>query len=209
MELSFAELLERVIQKESSGNPNAVNPVTGASGLMQIMPDTARQPGYGVAPMDWDRRFDAAENRRFGEQYLMAMLNQYDGDQARALAAYNWGPGNANRWDGDMASLPAETRDYINVILTGGAPVGARGSAPARPQIPTGPDAPPPNPAMLPAMQPAPVMAAMRPVARPQMGAAPGASMRPVARPQNVAQQVDLASLLNEITSATQQVATR
>lgn len=115
-------LIQRVIQQESGGNPNAVNPNTGASGLMQIMPATAASPGFGVAPMPWDQRFDPAANQRFGTDYMHAMLNRYGGDQARALAAYNWGPGNADKWDGDMASLPAETRNYITNILGGASP---------------------------------------------------------------------------------------
>lgn len=112
-------LYERVERQESGGNPRAVNPRTGASGVMQIMPDTARDPGFGVRPLDWDRRFDADENRRFGREYLDAMLDRYKGDEARALAAYNWGVGNADKWDGRLESLPQETRNYITNILGG------------------------------------------------------------------------------------------
>lgn len=119
--MGIEHLVERVIQKESSGNPFAVNSRTGASGLMQVMPATARQPGFGVRPLNWDDRFNADENRRFGTEYLQAMLKNFDGDQVRALVAYNWGVGNAQRWDGNMNSLPAETRDYVNTILGPGA----------------------------------------------------------------------------------------
>jgi soluble lytic murein transglycosylase-like protein len=110
-------LAGRVIQQESAGNANAVNARTGASGLMQVMQATARDPGFGVKPLAWEDRFDPAENVRFGTEYLQAMLDKFDGDQVRALAAYNWGPGNAERWSGDMKDLPAETRDYIESIL--------------------------------------------------------------------------------------------
>jgi hypothetical protein len=120
----FQQLVERVIWQESRNNPNAFNEGSGASGLMQVMPDTAVDPGFGVTPLDWDDRFDRSANRRFGEEYLAAMLNRYDGDVARALAAYNWGPGNADDWSGDTSSLPAETRGYIANITGGGAPSG-------------------------------------------------------------------------------------
>lgn len=112
----FDALVEGVIHQESRGNPNAYNAVSGASGLMQVMPDTARSPGFGVRPLDWSRRFDAKESKRFGTQYLGAMLARYDGNVDKALAAYNWGPGNADKWNGDVSRLPAETRDYITKI---------------------------------------------------------------------------------------------
>ena len=120
MGLSFDELVNKVINQESGNNPYAVNSRTGAAGLMQVMQATALDPGYGVAPLNWDMRFDRAANRRFGEDYLSAMINHYGGDQERALVAYNWGPGNANKWDGDRASLPEETRNYLAKILDSG-----------------------------------------------------------------------------------------
>lgn len=115
--IPFDELVRRTILVESGGNPRAVNPRTGAAGLMQIMPDTARQPGFGVAPLDWGQVFDPEANRRFGTEYLRAMLRRYGGDQTRALVAYNWGPGNADRWNGDLRRLPRETRQYVARIL--------------------------------------------------------------------------------------------
>lgn len=136
--IPFPDLVSRVIRQESGGNPNAVNAGTGASGLMQVMPATAADPGFGVAPMAWDQRFDPAANRRFGEDYLKAMLNRYDGNVPKALAAYNWGPGNADKWSGDMASLPEETRNYITSIT------GSQGAQPQQPglmQAVTEPDA--------------------------------------------------------------------
>lgn len=101
---------------ESAGNPNAVSPA-GARGLMQIMPDTAANPGFGMQPMvNID---DPAENEKFGRGYMDKMLGRYGGDQRKALVAYNWGAGNADKWDGNMQSLPAETRGYINKIMGG------------------------------------------------------------------------------------------
>ncbi len=109
------ELIEAVIWQESRGNPRAISPV-GALGLMQIMPATARDPGFGLSPVSPKDLFNPEVNRRFGEQYLGAMLKRYEGDTRKALAAYNWGPGNADKWDGDLSNLPDETRKYITNI---------------------------------------------------------------------------------------------
>lgn len=116
---SALDLADRVIQQESAGNANAVNARTGASGLMQVMQATARDPGFGVKPLAWEDRFDPKENVRFGTEYLQAMLDRFDGDQTRALVAYNWGVGNADKWSGDLNDLPAETRNYVKKILGG------------------------------------------------------------------------------------------
>ena len=103
------------LMQESGGDPNAVSPV-GAQGLMQVMPATARDPGFGVAPLQ--NAFDPKENEAFGRKYMDAMLARYNGDPRKALAAYNWGAGNTDKWNGDINSLPAETRDYIQKITS-------------------------------------------------------------------------------------------
>ena len=87
------ELFLRIVQKESAWNPKAVSPV-GARGFTQVMPDTGRDPGFGVTPL---RENDDDDNLRFGAEYFSAMMNRYDGDTNRALAAYNWGAGNADK----------------------------------------------------------------------------------------------------------------
>jgi len=136
------KLIESMIYQESGGNPNAVSNA-GAAGLMQIMPDTARQPGFGVRPLDWSMRFDPAENRRFGTEYMASMAKRYDGDVVRALVAYNWGVGNADAWSGDMGALPKETQQYVQRVMAGamagqgggagsGAGTGGSGGAGAR-----------------------------------------------------------------------------
>ena len=109
-------LFSNIINQESSWNPQAVSPV-GAQGLGQVMPDTARQPGFGVTPLS--DPFDPNDNLRFSGEYFSKMMNRYDGDTNRALAAYNWGAGNADKWDGNLASLPEETRNYITKINGG------------------------------------------------------------------------------------------
>jgi soluble lytic murein transglycosylase-like protein len=78
-----AALLHAVISVESGYNARAVSK-RGASGLMQLMPETARR--YGVADI-----FDPAENVRAGAQYLNDLLKLFDNDIRLALAAYNAG----------------------------------------------------------------------------------------------------------------------
>ena len=111
-------LIGAMIRAESSGNPNALNPNTGASGLMQLMPATAKQPGYGVQPFQGDDLFNPEENVRFGVDYMTAMIREF-GDPNLALMAYNWGPGNVKKWldrGADPAAIPPETRDYVTKI---------------------------------------------------------------------------------------------
>ncbi len=112
---------------ESGGDPNAVSPA-GAGGLMQIMPDTARQPGYGVQPLQgWDgvdpRTAPVAEQQRFGNDYLQAMSNHFQGNQQNALMAYNGGPGRVDKLvNGQISAnqLPAETQAYPGKVMAVG-----------------------------------------------------------------------------------------
>lgn len=115
-ELDFNELSARVERQESGGNPNAVSS-KGAIGPMQTLPTTLEDPGYGVTPA---ANKSTHELRRVGKDYLKAMLEKYNGDQALALAAYNHGPGNVDAWlkaGGKPEDLPKETRGYVENIL--------------------------------------------------------------------------------------------
>lgn len=107
------QLYTRLIQQESGFNPQAVSS-KGAMGLTQVMPATGGDPGYGVKSLDPNNPEDQV---RFGAEYLSKLRDHYGGDMTKALAAYNWGPGNVNGWNGDMNALPKETRDYVNSIM--------------------------------------------------------------------------------------------
>jgi soluble lytic murein transglycosylase-like protein len=111
----MSDLYDDVQRVETGGDPNAVSP-KGARGLMQLMPGTQGNPGFGVAPA---RDNTSAENVRVGRQYLDAMYNRY-GDRATALMAYNWGPGHVDKWIAagrPSNAVPTETRQYLSKVM--------------------------------------------------------------------------------------------
>jgi hypothetical protein len=115
--LATPDLINAVQQVESGGRVNAVSRA-GARGVMQVMPATAGDPGYGVKPAQDD---SVEENIRLGTDYLNAMLAKYNGDVDMALSAYNQGPGATDRWiaeGADPAKIPGgkETRDYAGRV---------------------------------------------------------------------------------------------
>lgn len=120
-----------VSRRESAFNPRARSGV-GASGLMQLMPATARNVARDVGQ---DRPtqamlFDQNVNIGLGTRYLAELLEQFNGNRLLALAAYNAGPHRVDNWleAEDDKAVPAdvwvesipfrETRDYVQAVLT-------------------------------------------------------------------------------------------
>jgi soluble lytic murein transglycosylase-like protein len=99
-------LIRAVIETESNWNSSAVSS-KGAQGLMQLVPGTAQQFGVNDA-------FDPKQNIEAGVRYLRMLLERYDGDLDKALAAYNAGPGAVDRAGG----VPhyRETREYVQKV---------------------------------------------------------------------------------------------
>ncbi len=102
-----SDLVLALANAESGYRADAVSPV-GAVGVMQLMPETAS--GLGVADS-----FDPKQNIDGGVRYLKQMLEMFGGDQSKALAAYNAGPGAVQKYGG----IPpySETQAYVKNIL--------------------------------------------------------------------------------------------
>ncbi|MBN1500877.1 MAG: lytic transglycosylase domain-containing protein [Spirochaetes bacterium] len=100
-------LVRAVIKNESGYNQYAVSE-KGAVGLMQVMPDTAR--AFGV-----DNVYDARSNITAGTRFLSYLLNKYDGDYVKSIAAYNAGETAVDKYDG----IPPykETEDYVRNVI--------------------------------------------------------------------------------------------
>jgi len=100
------KLVSAVAEVESGGNQSAVSPA-GAVGVMQLMPETAA--GLGGNP------YDMKSNVEGGTKYLREMLDTFDGDVKKAVAAYNAGPNAVKAYNG----VPpyAETQNYVTNVL--------------------------------------------------------------------------------------------
>ncbi|RKH36950.1 transglycosylase SLT domain-containing protein [Corallococcus sicarius] len=123
------DLLQGLIREESRFNPRARSS-TGALGLAQLMPATARQvaDSLKMAAVDEATLLQPAQNIRLGAAYLGQLLKHFDGNPAYAVAAYNAGPGAVERW---RKALPQaeldewvehiafeETREYVKRVLS-------------------------------------------------------------------------------------------
>jgi soluble lytic murein transglycosylase-like protein len=106
------DAFQRQIQQESGFNPNATSPA-GAVGIAQFMPGTAA--AMGVNP------YDPSSALNGGARLMAGLSAQFGGDYAKALAAYNAGPGavqsavaqGGGNW---LSYVPAETQNYVHVI---------------------------------------------------------------------------------------------
>jgi soluble lytic murein transglycosylase len=115
-----AALIAAVIYSESKFSDQESS--AGARGLMQITPAAARfiEKQSGGTTFELDDLSDPEINIRYGTYLLRELLDRYDGDEAAALAAYNAGPGNADKWGGSGLSVEEipfpETRAYVDEV---------------------------------------------------------------------------------------------
>lgn len=131
-----------IIQAESNGNAAAISP-KGARGLMQLMPDTAKEMAAELGvPYDEARlTADPNYNTTLGTAYLNKLLGRYGGNSTLAVAAYNAGPGSVDKWlkeNGDprtgevteaqwIERIPfGETKAYTGKIINQLQPTGAK-----------------------------------------------------------------------------------
>lgn len=105
-----AGLLRSVALTESGGNQFAISGA-GAQGLFQFMPGTARDMGLRGNDV-----FDPIKSAEAAARYLSMLLQKNGGDLGKALASYNWGIGNVQKYG--MALMPQETRQYIPKVLS-------------------------------------------------------------------------------------------
>jgi soluble lytic murein transglycosylase len=122
-------LIYAVIRAESSFSPTALSPA-GAVGLMQLMPATAASvANRGKGGFNADTLTSPKTNIRYGVKHLRDLFALYKGDRILAVAAYNAGAGNVNRWrktfghlrrDEFVENIPfAETREYVKKVISG------------------------------------------------------------------------------------------
>jgi hypothetical protein len=136
----YPEFDEPQLQQESGGNPSAVS-AKGAQGAMQMMPETAREReamwglpnGYTAGSGALNVQANIKAGRQYRDELIDKYIQQTGNEQTgklMGLAAYNWGPGNFDKWLAAGAppdKLPKETRDYVAKIA-GGAPKASTGA---------------------------------------------------------------------------------
>lgn len=126
---SFESITQRMWQAESGGKHtdeegNLITSPVGARGITQLMPATAKDPGFGIKPVQDESE---EEYLRVGTEYAQALFKKYGGDSRKAVAAYNAGMGNvdkavamAEKKGGDFTKYlpkPKETIPYMDRVL--------------------------------------------------------------------------------------------
>lgn len=102
------KILASMLYQESRFNPNAKSN-KGAQGIAQLLAGTASEVGV-------TNRLDPEQSIFGGARYLSRMFDRF-GDWRLALAAYNWGPGNVAKVNGDFSKLPPSVKRYATEIL--------------------------------------------------------------------------------------------
>lgn len=131
----YAPLVHAIIKQESGFAPTAVSKV-GALGFMQLMPNTAKLVARDLG-IEYDKTklsTDIKYNIRLGTSYIKSLINRFEGSEIMAIAAYNAGPNNAQRWanefydprlQNDLDKVVdwielitySETRNYVQRIM--------------------------------------------------------------------------------------------
>ena len=121
-------IMDKIAQVESSNQHtdeqgNLTKSSVGALGKYQIMPETAKNPGYGIKPIPDLTKVSEEEHKRFASEYYQAMLKEFDGDEEKALAAYNGGPTTVKeavkKFGTDWkAGIPLESKNYIKKVAS-------------------------------------------------------------------------------------------
>jgi len=120
-------LVAAIIRAESNYKPHLISP-KGAVGLMQLMPDTATWAAekMGIMPPTSAQLHEEQQNIEIGTWYLKTLRNQFDGNEAAMIAAYNAGPTNVRKWLNDNVwegrfesadKIPfGETKHYVGRV---------------------------------------------------------------------------------------------
>lgn len=125
---SSTDIMDKIAMVESSNQHtdakgNLTKSKVGALGKYQIMPETARDPGYGIKPIPDLKKASESEHKRFATDYFAKMLELFNNDEEKALAAYNAGPKvvmeavkkDPTNW---KKYVPKESRKYIEKVAS-------------------------------------------------------------------------------------------
>ena len=134
------DILSRMVFQESSNNPRAVGPETSqgtAKGAAQALDSTARDPGYGVAPLK--NQFDLEDSVRFGAEYLAMNLEKFGGDYELALAGYHSGPARVEKLLDQGKNILDMSEQFPNTVKHVDKVLGKRNEKGVRPFLVAGP----------------------------------------------------------------------